>query len=62
MYLEKIINATAFALDEPISAKPAKIVSGQEPEKTNELFQGIAKVHQLLIEFSFSCNLDALFH
>lgn len=28
---------------EPVAAKPARIVAGHEPEKTNELLQTIAK-------------------
>lgn len=28
---------------EPLAAKPARIVAGHEPEKTNELLQAIAK-------------------
>lgn len=28
---------------EPMAAKPARIVAGNEPEKTNELLQAIAK-------------------
>ena len=43
-YLEKVIDCVTFALSENVSAKPSKIVSGQEPQKTNELLQGIAQI------------------
>ncbi len=43
-YLEKAIDCLSFALGETIAAKPGKIVSGQEPVKTNEFLQALARV------------------
>jgi TRAF3-interacting protein 1 len=39
-YLEKVLDCLSFALGgQPLSAKPSKIVSGQEAAKTNEFLQ-----------------------
>lgn len=43
-YLEKAIDCISFALGENLNAKPSKIVSGQEPAKTNEFLQALAQV------------------
>ena len=43
-YLEKPIDCISFALGENLNAKPSKIVSGQEPAKTNEFLQALAQV------------------
>ena len=43
-YLEKVIDCVSFALGENLNAKPSKIVSGQEPAKTNEFLQALAQV------------------
>ncbi|CAB4069622.1 TRAF3IP1 [Lepeophtheirus salmonis] len=43
-YLDKIIRAVSFATGSVLSAKPGKIVSGQEPVKTNEFLQALAAV------------------
>ena len=43
-YLEKVIDCIAFAIGEPLGAKPSRIVSGQEPQKTNEFLQALAQV------------------
>ena len=52
-YLEKLIDCLSFALGgPPLGAKPSKIVSGQEPGKTNELLQALARVAQRNIDTS----------
>jgi len=44
-YLEKALDCAAFALGgKPLTAKPGKIVSGQEPDKTNEFLQALASI------------------
>ena len=43
-YLEKVIDCVSFTLGDPVAAKPSKIVSGQEPQKTNEFLQAIAQI------------------
>ncbi|XP_072253962.1 TRAF3-interacting protein 1 isoform X2 [Leuresthes tenuis] len=42
-FLQKAIDVVMLVSGEPLAAKPARIVAGHEPEKTNELLQGIAK-------------------
>ncbi|XP_061774439.1 TRAF3-interacting protein 1 isoform X1 [Nerophis ophidion] len=42
-FLQKAIDVVALVSGEPLAAKPARIVAGHEPEKTNELLQAIAK-------------------
>ncbi|XP_008400455.1 TRAF3-interacting protein 1 isoform X8 [Poecilia reticulata] len=42
-YLQKAIDVVMLVSGEPLAAKPARIVAGHEPEKTNELLQAIAK-------------------
>uniref|UniRef100_A0A8D0HI98 TRAF3-interacting protein 1 n=1 Tax=Sphenodon punctatus TaxID=8508 RepID=A0A8D0HI98_SPHPU len=42
-FLQKAIDVVIMVTGEPLSAKPARIVAGHEPEKTNELLQAIAK-------------------
>ncbi|XP_051998175.1 TRAF3-interacting protein 1-like isoform X2 [Xyrauchen texanus] len=42
-FLQKAIDVVMLVSGEPLSAKPARIVAGYEPEKTNELLQAIAK-------------------
>ncbi|XP_036425319.1 TRAF3-interacting protein 1 isoform X5 [Colossoma macropomum] len=42
-FLQKAIDVVMLVSGEPLSAKPARIVAGHEPEKTNELLQAIAK-------------------
>lgn len=42
-FLQKTIDVVMLVSGEPLSAKPARIVAGHEPEKTNELLQAIAK-------------------
>ncbi|XP_023345382.1 TRAF3-interacting protein 1 [Eurytemora carolleeae] len=44
LYLSKIIDCLSLATDTNLQAKPGKIVSGQEPEKTNQLLQALANV------------------
>ncbi|KAL4635632.1 TRAF3-interacting protein 1-like isoform X3 [Arapaima gigas] len=42
-FLQKAIDVVMLASGEPLSAKPARIVAGHEPEKTNELLQAIGR-------------------
>ncbi|KAG9349433.1 hypothetical protein JZ751_027876 [Albula glossodonta] len=42
-FLQKAIDVVMLVSGEPLSAKPARIVAGHEPEKTNELLQAIGK-------------------
>ncbi|CAG9573601.1 conserved hypothetical protein [Leishmania major strain Friedlin] len=42
-FLEKLIAAVEAATGTPVAARPAKIVAGEEAEKTNELFQQLAR-------------------
>ncbi|XP_028249920.1 TRAF3-interacting protein 1 isoform X3 [Parambassis ranga] len=42
-FLQKAIDVVMLVSGEPLAAKPARIVAGSEPEKTNELLQAIAK-------------------
>ncbi|KAI4878699.1 hypothetical protein NFI96_013474 [Prochilodus magdalenae] len=42
-FLQKAIDVVMLVSGEPLSAKPARIVAGHEPERTNELLQAIAK-------------------
>lgn len=42
-FLQKAIDVVALVSGEPLTAKPARIVAGHEPEKTNELLQAIGK-------------------
>uniref|UniRef100_A0A3B3TM93 TRAF3-interacting protein 1 n=1 Tax=Poecilia latipinna TaxID=48699 RepID=A0A3B3TM93_9TELE len=42
-YLQKAVDVVMLVSGEPLAAKPARIVAGHEPEKTNELLQAIAK-------------------
>ena len=41
-FLEKLIAVVAAGTGKPVSARAAKIAAGEEPEKTNELLQGLA--------------------
>lgn len=42
-FLQKAVDVVTLVLGEPLSVKPARVVAGHEPEKTNELLQAIAK-------------------
>ncbi|KAL1771143.1 TRAF3-interacting protein 1 isoform X2 [Sigmodon hispidus] len=42
-FLQKAIDVVMIVSGEPLSAKPARIVAGHEPEKTNELLQLIGR-------------------
>uniref|UniRef100_A0A8D2GIW4 TRAF3-interacting protein 1 n=1 Tax=Urocitellus parryii TaxID=9999 RepID=A0A8D2GIW4_UROPR len=42
-FLQKAIDVVVMVSGEPLLAKPARIVAGHEPERTNELLQIIAK-------------------
>ncbi|XP_045431205.1 TRAF3-interacting protein 1 isoform X8 [Pipistrellus kuhlii] len=42
-FLQKAIDVVVMVTGEPLSAKPARIVAGHEPERTNELLQRIGK-------------------
>ncbi|XP_072293795.1 TRAF3-interacting protein 1 [Eucyclogobius newberryi] len=41
-FLQKAIDVVVLVSGEPLSVKPARVVAGQEAEKTNELLQAIA--------------------
>ncbi|KAJ1187841.1 hypothetical protein NDU88_004609 [Pleurodeles waltl] len=43
IFLQKAVDVVTMVLGEPLSVKPARVVAGHEPEKTNELLQAIAK-------------------
>lgn len=42
-FLQKAIDVVVMVTGEPLSAKPARIVAGHEPERTNELLQRIGR-------------------
>ncbi|XP_009884120.1 PREDICTED: TRAF3-interacting protein 1 [Charadrius vociferus] len=42
-FLQKAIDAVVMVTGEPLSVKPARVVAGHEPEKTNEFLQAIGK-------------------
>ncbi|XP_078010734.1 LOW QUALITY PROTEIN: TRAF3-interacting protein 1 [Phascolarctos cinereus] len=42
-FLQKTIDVVMMVSGEPLSVKPARIVAGHEPERTNELLQAIGK-------------------
>ncbi|XP_062972103.1 TRAF3-interacting protein 1 isoform X1 [Elgaria multicarinata webbii] len=42
-FLQKAIDVVIMVSGEPLAVKPARIVAGHEPERTNELLQAIAK-------------------
>uniref|UniRef100_A0A3Q3B6V1 TRAF3-interacting protein 1 n=1 Tax=Kryptolebias marmoratus TaxID=37003 RepID=A0A3Q3B6V1_KRYMA len=42
-FLQKAIDVVMTVTGEPLAAKPARIVAGHEPEKTNELLQAIGR-------------------
>lgn len=42
-FLQKAIDVVVMVSGEPLSVKPARIVAGHEPERTNELLQMIGK-------------------
>lgn len=42
-FLQKTIDLVIMVTGEPLAVKPARIVAGHEPERTNELLQAIAK-------------------
>ncbi|XP_077614466.1 TRAF3-interacting protein 1 [Crocuta crocuta] len=42
-FLQKAIDVVAMVSGEPLSARPARIVAGHEPERTNELLQRLGR-------------------
>ncbi|KAM9305645.1 TRAF3-interacting protein 1 [Gastrophryne carolinensis] len=42
-FLQKAIDVVVLVTGDPLSVKPARIVAGHEPEKTNEFLQAIGK-------------------
>ncbi|XP_041117423.1 TRAF3-interacting protein 1-like isoform X1 [Polyodon spathula] len=42
-FLQKAIDVVIMVTSEPLSVKPGRVVSGHEPEKTNELLQAMGK-------------------
>ncbi|KAG6925639.1 TRAF3 interacting protein 1 [Chelydra serpentina] len=42
-FLQKAIDVVIMVTGEPLSVKPARIVAGHEPERTNEFLQAIGK-------------------
>ncbi|CAB3359484.1 Hypothetical predicted protein [Cloeon dipterum] len=49
-FLQKVVSTIALVTGEKIQCKPSKVIAGQEPEKTNELLQAIAKVLEKKLE------------
>ncbi|XP_038643976.1 TRAF3-interacting protein 1 isoform X3 [Scyliorhinus canicula] len=43
VFLQKAIDVVMMVSGDPLSVKPARVVAGHEPEKTNELLQIMAK-------------------
>uniref|UniRef100_A0A673LSF8 TRAF3-interacting protein 1 n=1 Tax=Sinocyclocheilus rhinocerous TaxID=307959 RepID=A0A673LSF8_9TELE len=43
-FLQKAIDVVMLVSGEPLAAKPARIVAGHEPEKTNELDEAVRRV------------------
>lgn len=43
VFLQKAIDVVMLVSGEPLAAKPARIVAGHEPERTNELLQVMAR-------------------
>ncbi|XP_055086575.1 TRAF3-interacting protein 1 [Periophthalmus magnuspinnatus] len=41
-YLQKAVDVVALVTGEALQVKPARVVAGQEPERTNQLLQAIA--------------------
>ena len=56
-YLEKVIDCVSFTLGDPVAAKPSKIVSGQEPQKTNEFLQAIAQIIEKKLGKISNCSI-----
>ncbi|XP_054976699.1 TRAF3-interacting protein 1 isoform X1 [Sorex araneus] len=48
-FLQKAIEVVVLVTGEPLSVRPARIVAGHDPERTNELLQAIGRccLHQL---------------
>ncbi|XP_056392384.1 TRAF3-interacting protein 1 isoform X2 [Hyla sarda] len=42
-FLQKAVDVVTLVTGEPLSVKPARVVAGHEPEKTNEFLQAIGK-------------------
>ncbi|XP_051479758.1 TRAF3-interacting protein 1 isoform X2 [Apus apus] len=42
-FLQKAVDTVVMVTGEPLSVKPARVVAGHEPEKTNEFLQAIGK-------------------
>ncbi|XP_053327046.1 TRAF3-interacting protein 1 [Spea bombifrons] len=42
-FLQKAIDVVVLVTGEPLAVKPARVVAGHEPERTNELLQAIGK-------------------
>ncbi|NXG14045.1 MIPT3 protein, partial [Grallaria varia] len=42
-FLQKAIDVVVMVTGEPLAVKPARVVAGHEPEKTNEFLQAIGK-------------------
>ncbi|KAM9380389.1 TRAF3-interacting protein 1 [Phaethornis superciliosus] len=42
-FLQKAIDTVVMVTGEPLSVKPARVVAGHEPEKTNEFLQAIGR-------------------
>ncbi|XP_075036533.1 TRAF3-interacting protein 1 isoform X2 [Mixophyes fleayi] len=42
-FLQKAIDVVVLVTGEPLAVKPARVVAGHEPEKTNEFLQAIGK-------------------
>ncbi|XP_065335550.1 TRAF3-interacting protein 1 isoform X2 [Cloeon dipterum] len=49
-FLQKVVSTIALVTGEKIQCKPSKVIAGQEPERTNELLQAIAKALEKKLE------------
>jgi len=48
---------SALVLGKPMSVKPSRIIAGQEPEKTNEFLQSIARAAQKKVLLLSECHV-----
>jgi len=53
-------TCAALVLGQPLSVKPSRVIAGQEPEKTNEFLQAIARAVQKKV-FTFVRTFSGAF-